>query len=140
MESLSGIVYAITEIPVDLIRAIVDASVAESLNGTGPEPATAPANPPTEPDWNLVRRHYRCYGDPAKTAEKYGVHLYDVSNGSPIYRTSHNRESADTIGTDELLPIPLMRRVLRMVQITCLVGTYEFGGGGQSDHRAECVR
>ena len=75
VESLSGIVYAITEIPVDLIREIVDARVAELFNGTAPEPPASPAAPPTEPDWSLVRRHYRRYGDPAKTAEKYGVPL-----------------------------------------------------------------
>ena len=31
--------------------------------------------PDTEPDWNLVKRHFRRYGDPRKTAEKYGLNL-----------------------------------------------------------------
>ena len=77
--SLSGIVYAITEIPVELIREIVDARVAELLNGTvqGP-PAAEPIVTTEEPDWSLVRRHYRRYGDPAKTAEKYGVPLEEL--------------------------------------------------------------
>ena len=28
-----------------------------------------------EPDWNLVKRHFRRYGDPRKTAAKYGLNL-----------------------------------------------------------------
>jgi hypothetical protein len=34
-----------------------------------------PEPEPDEPNWDLVRRHFRRYGDPAKTAEKYGVPL-----------------------------------------------------------------
>lgn len=121
LTSLSGIVYSITEIPVDLIRQIVDARVAE-LAGGAELPAPMPADieallterlqpiirrlaalehsgrtePETtsqrfdplaeepeadneEPDWNLVRRHFRRYGDPAKTAEKYGLKLRDLN-------------------------------------------------------------
>jgi hypothetical protein len=33
----------------------------------------------TEPDWNLVKRHYRRYGDPQKTADKYGLNLRDLN-------------------------------------------------------------
>ena len=29
--------------------------------------------PPTEPDWNLVKRHFRRYGNPEATAAKYGI-------------------------------------------------------------------
>jgi hypothetical protein len=33
-----------------------------------------PACPPAaEPDWDLVKRHFRRYGDPARTAAKYGL-------------------------------------------------------------------
>jgi hypothetical protein len=32
----------------------------------------------TEPDWNLVKRHYRRYADPQKTAEKYELNLRDL--------------------------------------------------------------
>ena len=32
-----------------------------------------------EPDWNLVKRHYCRYGDPQKTAEKYGLALRDLN-------------------------------------------------------------
>ncbi len=118
LTSLSGIVYSITEIPVDLIREIVDTRIAE-LAGGAPlqipipagieplvmerlqpillrlatltqapgEPTTAPLfNPladlpdtPPEPDWNLVKRHFRRYGDPRKTAEKYGLNLRDLN-------------------------------------------------------------
>ena len=114
IESLSGIVYSITEIPVDLIREIVDARIAELAGGapiqtpvpadvkalvmdrlkpilrrlaaleqTPDEPerptrfdplAILPDTPP-EPNWNLVKRHFRRYGDPRKTAEKYGLNL-----------------------------------------------------------------
>jgi hypothetical protein len=28
-----------------------------------------------EPDWNLVKRHFRRYGNPLKTATKYGLDL-----------------------------------------------------------------
>ena len=104
LTSLSGIVYAITEIPVDLIREIVDARIAELAGGdpldiTFPEdikdavlehltpilrrlgtldPTTTPFDPQVDlpaPDWNLVKRHFRRYGDPAKTAAKYGIEL-----------------------------------------------------------------
>ena len=114
LESLSGIVYSITEIPVDLIREIVDARIAELAGGAplqSPVPADVEAlvmdrlkpilrrlsaleqtpdepprparfdplailpNTPPEPDWNLVQRHFRRYGDPRKTAAKYGLNL-----------------------------------------------------------------
>lgn len=117
LTSLSGIVYSITEIPVDLIREIVDARVAELAGGvelrapvpadieallterlqpiirrlaalehsgrTEPEAtslrfdplAEEPEPDGVEPNWDLVRRHFRRYGDPPKTAEKYGVPL-----------------------------------------------------------------
>lgn len=116
LESLSGIVYSITEIPVDLIREIVDARIAE-LAGGAPIQTPVPADvealvmdrlkpilrrlaaleqapdeperptrfdplailPDTEPDWNLVKRHFRRYGDPRKTAEKYGLSLRDLN-------------------------------------------------------------
>ena len=122
LTSLSGIVYSITEIPVDLIREIVDARIAEIGGGapvqapvpadverllterlqpilnrlaalermpaTDPEPPARfdpladladPAPAPGEPDWNLVRRHFRRYGDPAKTAAKYGLNLRELN-------------------------------------------------------------
>ena len=119
LRSLSGVVYSITEIPVDLIRGIVDARVAELAGGAAfqsplpadldeivmerlrpvlqrlaaldrpvpaaaspcerfdplaaiePEPATEP--PASEPDWSLVRRHFRRYRSLSGTAAKYGV-------------------------------------------------------------------
>ncbi len=43
LESLSGIVYSITEIPVDLIREIVDARIAE-LAGGAPLQSPVPAD------------------------------------------------------------------------------------------------
>ena len=114
LDSLSGIVYSITEIPVDLIRDIVDARIAELAGGAplqSPVPADVeslvmerlqpilrrlaaleqlPDAPPRparfdplanlpdtspEPDWNLVKRHLRRYGDPRKTAAKYGLNV-----------------------------------------------------------------
>jgi hypothetical protein len=114
LESLSGIVYSITEIPVDLIREIVDARIAELAGGAplqSPVPADVEAlvmdrlkpilrrlaaleqspdaqprstrfdplailpDTPPEPDWNLVKRHFRRYGDPRKTAAKYGLNV-----------------------------------------------------------------
>lgn len=117
LESLSGIVYSITEIPVDLIREIVDARIAELAGGAPLQaPVSAdvealvmdrlkpilrrlaaleqtPAEPerPTRfdplavlpdapgPDWNLVKRHLRRYGDPRKTAEKYGLNVRELN-------------------------------------------------------------
>jgi hypothetical protein len=121
LESLSGIVYSITEIPVDLIRQIVDARVAELAGGapmqspvppdvealvmerlqpilrrlaalerTPDEPerparfdplAILPDAPgeATEPDWHLVKRHFRRYRDPAKTSAKYGIDVRDLN-------------------------------------------------------------
>ena len=114
LDSLSGIVYSITEIPVDLMREIVDARIAELAGGAplqSPVPADvealvmerlqpilrrlatleqSPDAPPRstrfdplanlpdtspEPDWNLVKRHFRRYGDPRKTAAKYGLNV-----------------------------------------------------------------
>jgi hypothetical protein len=118
LESLSGIVYSITEVPVDLIREIVDARIAELAGGapiqtpvpadvdalvmerlkpilrrlaaleqSPQEPARSTrfdplANLPeltTEQNWNFVKRHFRRYGDPAKTAAKYGLKLGDLN-------------------------------------------------------------
>ena len=112
------VVYSITEIPVDLIREIVDARIAELAGGAPiqtPVPAdiealvmdrlkpilrrlatleqtpNEPERPtrfdplamlpdtPQELDWNLVRRHFRRFGDPRKTAEKYGLNLRDLN-------------------------------------------------------------
>ena len=119
LQSLSGIVYSITEIPVDLIREIVDARIAELAGGAplqtpvpadvdalvmerlqpilrrlaAPEQAPAaeePApvtrfdplavlpEPAAGPDWNLIKRHYRRYGNPEATAAKYGIALRDL--------------------------------------------------------------
>ena len=124
LDSLSGIVYSITEIPVDLIRQIVDARVAELAGGapmqspvppdvealvmerlqpilrrlaalerTPDEPerpvrfdplailpdASGEATESEEPDWSLVKRHFRRYRDPAKTAAKYGINVRDLN-------------------------------------------------------------
>jgi hypothetical protein len=118
LESLSGIVYSITEIPVDLIREIVDARIAELAGGAPiqtPVPADVEAlvmerlkpilrrlatleqtpveperparfdplaclpEPAAEPDWDLVKRHFRRYGDPAKTAAKYSLGLRELN-------------------------------------------------------------
>ena len=118
LTSLSGIVYSITEIPVDLIREIVDARIAELAGGAPlitPIPADVealvmqrlepilrrlatleqpPDAPPTitrfdpladlpetavEPDWALVKRHFRRYGDPARTAAKYGLGVRELN-------------------------------------------------------------
>jgi hypothetical protein len=118
LQSLSGIVYSITEVPIDLIREIVDARIAELAGGAPlqtPVPADVealvmerlqpilrrlaaleqtPEQPqqPTrfdplailpdhsnEPDWNLVKRHYRRYADPQKTAAKYGLDLRQLN-------------------------------------------------------------
>ena len=107
LESLSGIVYSITEIPVDLIREIVDARIAELAGGdpldiilpadikevvmehltpilrrlTTPElpTHTDPLVPIPTLDWNLVKRHYRRYGNPEATAAKYGINLTELN-------------------------------------------------------------
>jgi hypothetical protein len=103
LESLSGIVYSITEIP-----KIVDTRIAEIATGepiytpfpidleedvmmhlrpilrrlTAPEPPTTNFDPqvhlPT-PDWNLVKRHYRRYQNPSSTAAKYGIDLRELN-------------------------------------------------------------
>ena len=117
LQSLSGIVYSITEIPVDLIREIVDARIAELAGGaplqtpvpadvealvmerlqpilrrlatleqTPEEPApvtrfdplAALPEPDAEPDWNLVKRHFRRYGNPEATAAKYGIGIREL--------------------------------------------------------------
>jgi hypothetical protein len=123
LTSLSGVVYSITEIPVDLIRDIVNARMTELAGGaelptpvpadieallperlqpiirrlaalehasrTGIEPestnqrfnplAEEPEPEASEPNWELVRRHFRRYGDPVKTAEKYRITLRDLN-------------------------------------------------------------
>jgi len=40
--------------------------------------ANLPDTPP-ELDWNLVKRHFRRYGDPRKTAEKYGLNVRELN-------------------------------------------------------------
>ena len=122
LPSLSGVVYSITEIPVELIREIVDGRLAELAGGEAPkapvpadverllterlqpilnrlaalerQPAPEPEQParfdplaeladappvPGEPDWALVKRHFRRYGDPAKTAAKYGLNVRELN-------------------------------------------------------------
>ena len=118
LQSLSGVVYSITEIPVDMIREIVDARIAELAGGAPlqtPVPADVEAlvmerlkpilrrlaeleqtpeqpqrptrfdslamipSTATEPDWNLVKRHYRRYADLRKTAQKYGLVLRELN-------------------------------------------------------------
>ena len=122
LPSLSGVVYSITEIPIDLIREIVDARIAELAGGDAlkappadierlvterlqpilnrlaaieGQPATATPEPPArfdplaeladaepapgEPDWALVKRHFRRYGDPAQTAAKYGLNPRELN-------------------------------------------------------------
>ena len=117
LQSLSGIVYSITEIPVDLIREIVDARIAELAGGaplqtpvpadvealvmerlqpilrrlanleqtpeepvpvTRFDPLAALPQPAAEPDWNLVKRHFRRYGNPEATAAKYGIGIREL--------------------------------------------------------------
>jgi len=117
LQSLSGIVYSITEIPVDLIREIVDTRIAELADGApiqtslppeleelvmerlkpilsrlatldkAPEepapvtrfdPLAALLEPAAEPDWNLVKRHFRRYGNPEATAAKYGIGIREL--------------------------------------------------------------
>ena len=114
LDSLSGIVYSITEIPMDLIRTIVDTRFAELTLGeplqtlcpadvealvmdrlqpilrrlaaleqlpdapprsTRFDPLAILPDTPPEPDWNLVKRHFRRYGNPRKTATKYGLNV-----------------------------------------------------------------
>ena len=118
LQSLSGVVYSITEIHVDMIREIVDARIAELAGGAPlqtPVPADVEAlvmerlkpilrrlaeleqtpeqpqrptrfdslamipSTATEPDWNLVKRHYRRYADPRKTAQKYGLAVRELN-------------------------------------------------------------
>lgn len=118
LESLSGIVYSITEIPVDLIREIVDARIAELADGvpiqvpvsadvesllmdrlqpilrrlaslerlpdelerpTRFDPLAVLPDTHAEPDWLLVKRHFRRYRDPLKTAQKYGLNVRELN-------------------------------------------------------------
>ena len=37
------------------------------------DPLAALTEPATEPNWNLVKRHFRRYGNPEATAAKYGI-------------------------------------------------------------------
>jgi hypothetical protein len=34
--------------------------------------------PAAEPDWNLVKRHFRRYGNPEATAAKYGIGIREL--------------------------------------------------------------
>ncbi len=42
------------------------------------DPLAALPEPAAEPDWNLVRRHYRRYGNPEATAAKYGIGIREL--------------------------------------------------------------
>ncbi|MCX6873120.1 MAG: hypothetical protein NTW21_04840 [Verrucomicrobia bacterium] len=134
LQSLSGIVYSITEIPVDLIREIVDARIAELAGGAplqtpvpadvdalvmerlqpilhrlaaleqapAEEPAPIPRfdplaalpEPAAEPDWNLVKRHFRRYGNPeASTAQ---IRHRDPRTQSPCERMTSRKRTQGT--------------------------------------------
>ncbi|MCX6876368.1 MAG: hypothetical protein NTW21_21545 [Verrucomicrobia bacterium] len=47
-----------------------------------PSPASIPlaalSEPAAEPDWNLVKRHFRRYGNPEATAAKYGIGIREI--------------------------------------------------------------
>jgi len=42
------------------------------------DPLAALPEPTGEPDWNLVKRHFRRYGDPSKTAFKYAISIREL--------------------------------------------------------------
>jgi hypothetical protein len=49
---------------------VVKISVLENESTFGNLPELTP-----EPNWNCVKRHFRRYGNPLKTATKYGLDL-----------------------------------------------------------------
>lgn len=42
------------------------------------DPLAALPEPAAEPDWNLVKRHFRRYGNPEATAAKYGIGIREL--------------------------------------------------------------
>lgn len=83
--------------PADLDRLLTERlqPILNRLAALEGQPAAATPEPPTrfdplaeladaepapgEPDWALVKRHFRRYGDPAKTAAKYGLNLRELT-------------------------------------------------------------
>jgi hypothetical protein len=56
------------------VGSVVKISVLENESTFGNLPELTP-----EPNWNVVKRHFRRYGNPLKTAEKYGIKLGDLN-------------------------------------------------------------
>ena len=88
LDSLTGVVYAITEIPLELIREIVAEQIARIQNMRFvPAPsnfpaqgANAPSTPDTEPirailgpNWKTIRRHYEKTRSIKQTAAQFDV-------------------------------------------------------------------
>ena len=81
-----------TPIPADVEALVLERlkpilSRLARLEQTLDEPATVPRfdpladlpAPTTEPDWNFVKRHFRRYGDPSKTAFRYAISIRELN-------------------------------------------------------------
>ena len=88
---LAGGAPLITPIPADVEALVMERlkpilSRLARLEKTPEEPASNPRfdplaalpEPTGEPDWNLVKRHFRRYGDPSKTAFKYAISIREL--------------------------------------------------------------
>ena len=50
----------------------------EPITVTRFDPLAALPEPAAEPDWNLVKRHFRGYGSPEAPAAKYGIGIREL--------------------------------------------------------------
>ncbi|MCX6879919.1 MAG: hypothetical protein NTW21_39870 [Verrucomicrobia bacterium] len=60
------------------LAALEQAPAGEPAHSSRFDPLAALREPATEPDWNLVKRHFRRHGNPEATAAKYGIGIRDL--------------------------------------------------------------
>ena len=112
LNSLTGVVYAITEIPVDLIQSIVDARLVEAmqrLNG-GQAPASVEqmirpiASAAVREQLASLREARITPGDPPPAAQRFDAFTPAAdqiigTSTSPLTKPRHKRTSVTTNGT-----------------------------------------
>ena len=92
---------------------------------------------PGEPDWALVKRHFRRYGDPAKTAAKYGLNAPRAERprqkggvGGMIEIVRYRRSRHWAVYVDgELLVVAVYRKGAQAVADLILQPAHRKGGG-----------
>ena len=64
--------------PIQRRLATLEQTPEEPASCTRFDPLAALPEPAAEPDWNLVKRHFRRYGNPEASAAKYGIGIREL--------------------------------------------------------------